>query len=111
MADLLRELGGEVELTNPLQLRAIAHARIKTDERGSRMLANLLQANLIPVVYQRGERNRQAQRVMRIMAYWVAKLTEVRNKIRALLAQQREQIGWRWRDGRRRCSARGGWSF
>jgi len=92
MADLLRELGGEVELANPLQLRAIAHARIKTDKRDSRMLADLLRAKLIPAVYQRGERNRQAQRVMRIRAYWVAKQTEVRNKIRALLAQQKEEI-------------------
>ena len=92
MADLLRELGGEVELANPLQLRAIAHARIKTDKRDSRVLADLLRAKLIPAVYQRGERNRQAQRVMRIRAYWVAKQTEVRNKIRALLAQQREEI-------------------
>jgi transposase len=30
--------------------------------------------------------------VMRIRAYWVSKQTEVRNKIRALLAQQREEI-------------------
>lgn len=92
MADLLRELGGQVKLANPLQVKAIAHARIKTDKRDSRTLAQLLRADLIPEVYQRGEWNRRAQRVMRMRAYWVSKQTEVRNKIRALLAQQREEI-------------------
>ncbi|MGB2908704.1 MAG: IS110 family transposase [Candidatus Aminicenantaceae bacterium] len=92
MADLLRELGGEVKMANPLQVKAIAHARIKTDKRDSRILAQLLRADLIPEVYQRGEWNRRAQRVMRTRAYWVGKRTEVRNKIRALLAQQREEI-------------------
>ena len=92
MADLLRELGGEVKLANPLQVKAIAHARIKTDKRDSRTLAQLLRADLIPEVYQRGEWNRRAQRVMRTRAYWVSKQTEVRNKIRALLAQQREEV-------------------
>lgn len=92
MADLLRELGGEVKMANALQVKAIAHARIKTDKRDSRTLAHLLRADLIPEVYQRGERNRQAQRVMRLRAYWVAKQTEKKNKIRALLAQQKEEI-------------------
>lgn len=92
MADLLRQLGGEVKMANPLQVKAIAHARIKTDKRDSRTLAQLLRADLIPEVYQRGEWNRRAQRVMRMRAYWVGKQTEVRNKIRALLAQQREEI-------------------
>ena len=92
MADLLRELGGEVKLANPLQVKAIAHARIKTDKRDSRTLAQLLRADLIPEVYQREEWNRRAQRVMRLRAYWVGKQTEVRNKVRALLAQQREEV-------------------
>jgi len=92
MADLLRELGGEVKIANALQVKAIAHARIKTDKRDSRMLAHLLRANLIPEVYQRRDGNRRAQRVIRMRAYWVCKQTEVKNKIRVLLAQQREDV-------------------
>ncbi|MCJ7588256.1 MAG: IS110 family transposase [Candidatus Aminicenantes bacterium] len=92
MADLLRELGGEVKMANALQVKAIAHARIKTDKRDSRTLAQLLRADLIPEIYQRGEDNRQAQRVMRARAYWVRIQTEIKNKIRALLAQQKEEI-------------------
>jgi transposase len=92
MADLLRELGGEVKIANALQVKAIAHARIKTDKRDSRTLAHLLRAGLIPEIYQREAWNRRAQRVMRMRAYWVSKQTEVKNKIRALLAQQREEV-------------------
>ena len=92
MADLLRELGGEVKIANPLQVKAIAHARIKTDKRDSRTLAHLLRTDLIPEIYQREEWNRRAQRVMRMRAYWVRKRTEIMNKVRALLAQQREEV-------------------
>jgi len=92
MANLLRELGGEVKMANALQVKAIAHARIKTDKRDSRTLAQLLRADLIPEIYQRGDKNRRAQRVMRARAYWVRIQTEIKNKIRALLAQQKEEI-------------------
>ena len=92
MADLLRELGGEVKMANPIQVKAIAHARIKTDKRDSRTLAYLLRADLIPEIYQREAWNRRAQRVMRMRAFWVEKKTEVMNKIRTLLAQQREEV-------------------
>ena len=92
MADLLRELGGEVKMANPKGLKAIAQARIKTDKRDARTLAKYLRSGDIPEVWQRGEENRRAQRVMRLRAFRVAKRTELKNKIRALLAQQEEEI-------------------
>jgi len=92
MADLLRELGGEVKMANALQVKLIAKARIKTDKRDSRILARLLRSGDIPEVTQRSAENRRAQRVMRLRAFRVAKATELKNKIRALLAQQREEI-------------------
>jgi transposase len=92
MAELLRELGGKVKMANPVQVKAIAHARIKTDKRDARTLADLLRADLIPEVYQRGEWNREAQRVIRLRAFWISLQTQVKNKIRVLLAQQREEV-------------------
>ena len=92
MVDLLKELGGEVKIANPLQVKAIAHARIKTDERDSRKLAHLLRTDLIPEVFQREETNREAQRVVRARAHWVSKQTEIKNKVRSLLDQQKEEI-------------------
>jgi len=92
MADLLRELGGEVKMANPKGLKAIATARIKTDKRDARTLAKYLRNGEIPEVWQRREENRRAQRVMRLRSFRVAKRTELKNKIRALLAQQKEEI-------------------
>jgi transposase len=87
MADLLRDLGGEVKIAHAYQMKAIAQARIKTDKRDSKVLAEALRLGMIPEIYQRGVKNRQGQR-----AYWVAKQTEVKNKIRALLSHQPEEI-------------------
>ncbi len=92
MADFLRELGGEVKIANPYELKAIAHAQIKTDKRDSRLLARMLRTGMIPEVYQREPSNREAQRVMRQRAFWTRVQVEVKNKIRALLAQQREAV-------------------
>jgi transposase len=92
MADFLRELGGEVKMANPYELKAIAHAQIKTDRRDSRLLARMLRTGLIPEIYQRELSNREAQRVMRQRAFWTRLQVEVKNKIRVLLAQQREAV-------------------
>lgn len=53
MVDLLEELGVEVQMAHPWQVKAIAQAKIKTDKRDSKMLAHLLRADLIPTVYRR----------------------------------------------------------
>jgi transposase len=92
MADLLRELGGEVKMANPYELKAIAHAQIKTDSRDSRLLARMLRTGMIPEVYQREPGNREAQRVMRQRAFWTQVQVKVKNKVRVLLAQQREVV-------------------
>jgi transposase len=92
MVDLLEELGVEVKIANPKEVKAIAKAKIKTDKRDSRILAHLLRADLIPEVYQRTGENRRRQRVLRQRAFFVAMRTRVKNKTRALLAQQKEEI-------------------
>lgn len=92
MVDLLEELGVDVKIANPKEVKAIAKAKIKTDKRDSRILAHLLRANLIPEVYQRSGENRRRQRVLRQRGFFVGTMTRVKNKIRALLAQQKEEI-------------------
>ena len=92
MADFLRELGGEIKIANPFELKAIAHAQIKTDRRDSKLLARMLRTGMIPEIYQRELGNREAQRVMRQRAFWTRLEVEVKNKIRVLLAQQREAV-------------------
>ena len=92
MVDLLEELGVDVKIANPKEVKAIAKAKIKTDKRDSRILAHLLRADLIPEVYQRSGENRRRQRVLRQRAFFVGTMTRVKNRVYALLAQQREEI-------------------
>lgn len=92
MVDLLEELGVDVKIANPKEVKAIAKAKIKTDKRDSRILADLLRADLIPEVYQRSGENRRSQRVLRQRAFFVGTMTRVKNRVYALLAQQREEI-------------------
>ena len=65
MADLLESMNIEVKMANPMQVKAIAHAKIKTDKRDAKILADLLRGNLIPEVYMRSKENREAQRILR----------------------------------------------
>jgi len=92
LVDILEELGVEVKLAHPLEVKAIAKAKIKTDKRDSRILADLLRANLIPEAHKRSPETRRAQRVLRQRVFFVAAMTRVKNRMRSLLAQQSEEI-------------------
>jgi transposase len=92
MVDMLDELGVGVAIAHPYQVKAIASAKIKTDKRDSKILAQLLRLNMIPEVYRRSAENREAQRIIRNRMFYVQIQTKLKNKIRALLAKQGEEI-------------------
>jgi len=90
MVDILEDIEIDVVIAHPKEVKAIARAKIKTDKRDSHMLAHLLRTDLIPEVYKRSRENRGYQRVLRQRAFYIGSLTRVKNRIRALLAQQGE---------------------
>ena len=92
MVDLLNDMEVEVTIAHPKQVKAIAKAKIKTDKRDSCKLAHLLRTDYIPEVYKRSRENRTCQRVLRQRAFYVRNATRLKNRIRALLAQQAEEI-------------------
>jgi len=92
MVDLLEGLGVEMVMAHPKDVKAIAKAKIKTDKRDSHILAHLLRTGLIPEVYRRSGENRSHQRVLRQRVFYVGSMTRVKNRIRAILAQQGEDI-------------------
>jgi len=49
--DLLEPLVAEVLVANPIKVKQIACARVKTDKKDTLILAHLLAANLVPVVW------------------------------------------------------------
>jgi len=92
MVDVLEEMGIAVKIAHPNEVKAIARAKIKTDKRDSEVLAHLLRMNMIPEVYRRSPENRRDQRILRQRAFYVRAMTALKNRVHALLAQQKEEV-------------------
>lgn len=66
-------------------MRAISHAKIKTDRFDARVLAELLAAGLIPVVWVPDERTRALRRLIARRRGVVKRRTQVKNEAQAVL--------------------------
>jgi len=80
-ADLISSLGIEVKLVNPLKVKAIASARIKTDTIDANTLCDLLRADLLPEAYFSSPEVRFWKEMTRFRASLVHLRTQVKNKI------------------------------
>ena len=85
IARLIEPHVGEVVLANARQLKAISHARVKTDKVDARVLADLLAADLIPPVWVGDERVRMLRRLVSRRRGLVKRRTQVKNEISAVL--------------------------
>ena len=81
----LDELHIPVVLANPLQTKAIAHGRIKSDKVDARILAHLLRADLIPECYVPPKEMREIRSLVRHRLSIVKLRTMTKNKIHALV--------------------------
>jgi transposase len=86
--DLLERDLDTVYLAHPLKVRAIAEARIKTDQIDSRTLAHLLRCDLIPIAHVRPKAQRTAQLILRQRLFFVRLRTMVKNRIHTLIDRQ-----------------------
>jgi len=84
-ADLLEKMGIDVHLANPLKVKAIASARIKTDRIDASVLADLLRTNLLPEAYFCSPEVRSWKEMVRFRASLIHLRTQVKNKIHSLL--------------------------
>src|SRR4051794_7305298 len=85
IAGILAAHVAEVVLAHPKRLRAISHAKIKTDRFDARVLAELLAAGLIPVVWVPDERTRALRRLIARRRGVVKRRTQVKNEAQAVL--------------------------
>lgn len=81
----LESLGCDVLLSNPLQTKAIASARIKNDKVDSRVLADLLRTNLLPTAYIQPREIRDLKELVRQRINYVELRTRIKNKIHSVL--------------------------
>lgn len=85
VARILEPHVAEVVLAHPKRLRAISHAKIKTDKFDARVLAELLAAGLIPTVWVPDERSRALRRLVARRRGVVKRRTQVKNEAQAVL--------------------------
>jgi transposase len=83
--DTLSSLGVEMVIANPMQVRAIAEAKIKNDSIDARMLAQLLRGDLIPAIYVPKEDIRGQKMLWRERVHLVRMQTRLKNRIHRLL--------------------------
>jgi transposase len=73
-------------VANPLQVRAIAHARIKTDKIDAGVLAQLRAADFLPEVWVPDAETERSRRLVARRNQVVRHRTRVKNEIHAILA-------------------------
>lgn len=86
-ADLLQSLGVDVHLANPLKVKAIASARVKTDKIDAGVLSDLLRTNLLPEAYFSKPNVRLWKEMVRFRASLINLRTQTKNKIFAVISK------------------------
>jgi len=93
----VRELGHEACLSHPKQTKAIASARLKSDKVDALMLARLLKADLLPMVWIPGEKERYVRELLSHRGRLVRSRTAVINELHAVYAKRNvEVVGKAW---------------
>jgi transposase len=85
VAGVLRPFVKEIVIGNPLKVRAIAEAKIKTDKVDSRVLAELLRCAYLPVVWQPDQETQRLRRLTHRRAALVSDRTRLKNRLHSIL--------------------------
>lgn len=87
IADLLVPHVGSVVVSNPMQTKAIAKAKIKTDKIDARVLAHLLRCDYLPEVWRPDPGTRLRRTLTSRRAGLVSERTRIKNRIHGVLAK------------------------
>lgn len=82
--DLLEPLAERVVVANPIKVKQIATARVKTDIRDTLILARLLAANLVPTVWVAPLHVRQLRQLLSQRRQWVETHTQILNRMHSV---------------------------
>ena len=84
----LAPYGGQLRVSNPLQTKAIAQAKVKTDQIDARVLAQLLRCDFLPDVWIVDEATRRLRQAVARRTALVQQRTAVKNRIHSTLAAE-----------------------
>jgi len=92
MHDWLEDIVEDVRLANPIKVKAIAEAKIKTDKIDSNVLSDLLRADLIPEAHVPSPRARTMRLALRQRMFFVRLRTMVKNRVHTVFDRYPEQL-------------------
>jgi transposase len=92
MFDWLEDLVDDVVLANPVKVKAIAEAKIKTDKIDASVLSDLLRADLIPSAHSPSHAARELRMALRERMFFVRIRTMVKNRIYGIFDKYPEEI-------------------
>jgi transposase len=92
MYDWLDEIVDDVILANPMKVKAIAEAKIKTDKIDASVLSDLLRADLIPAAHSPSHQARELRMALRERMFFVRIRTMVKNRIYGIFDKYPEEI-------------------
>lgn len=81
----IEAMGGNIVLSNPLQTKAVSSARIKNDKVDSKILAELLRTNFLPVSYVQPREIRDLKELVRQRVSYVELRTRIKNRVHSVL--------------------------
>ena len=90
--DMLTGNGFDVVISNPVKVKAIASAKIKSDKVDSHMLAQLLRTDLIATVHVSTLETRKLKELLRHRHRLVRDVTRMKNRIHMLLMKNNYQV-------------------
>lgn len=82
---LLRPFVRRVVIANPLQVRAIAHAKVKTDKIDAAVLAKLHASGFLPEVWMPDETTQTLRRLVAQRSQVIQQMTRIKNRIHGVL--------------------------
>ena len=85
--EALEGLVEELQMAHPLETKAIAHARIKTDKIDAATLAHLGRADLVPQAWIPPREVRDLRELLRHRAFLVRMQTRLKNKVHDILSK------------------------
>src|ERR1043166_3691866 len=91
MHDWLEEIVDDVKLANPIKVKAIAEAKIKTDKIDATILSDLLRADLIPEAHVPSLKARTMRLALRQRMFFVRIRTMAKNRIYTIFDRYPEQ--------------------
>lgn len=87
VAEILRQFVAAVVVSNPLKIKAIAEAKIKTDKVDAQVLANLLRCDYLPQVWQPDEQTQILRGLITHRTGLATQRARHKNRIQCLLGR------------------------